>query len=348
MLTRAKRRVLFWFSVVLFFLLMPVAVLYALGYRLDSNFSLKKTGGLYVASDVSGSEIFINSQFQKKTNLLQGGVFVQNLKPGRYQILVANESYLPWQKELEVKSQLVSEARALLVPREPNAEVLLRGRFLQMEFSPLDRVLLLAEDKDAAKQLVWYLPEDREFLLSDPALGVLKFKKSFELVRWLPRGAVLKLDGKPVKLAFDMNERLVKSAGLGEEKLERSREESDKFLKRSDTRASSEVFYDSEKKILAARWLRAEIPPYYFSKNEEVLLENKEMRGFEYYPRRRDAVIAAFDNGLWAVEFDGRGGRIIQPLYKGKKPVFATFPGEGELYVLDDGILIRLLLSSSG
>src|SRR3989344_1603003 len=102
MLTRGKRRILFWLSVAFFLALVPVTVLYSLGYRFDRNFVLRKTGGLYIASDVSGSEIFINGELERRTNLLQSGVFVQNLAPNRYKVLVAREGYLGWSKELQI------------------------------------------------------------------------------------------------------------------------------------------------------------------------------------------------------------------------------------------------------
>src|SRR3989344_1667964 len=203
MLTRGKRRILFWLSVAVFLALVPVTVLYSLGYRFDRNFVLRKTGGLYIASDVSGSEIFINGELERRTNLLQSGVFVQNLAPNKYKVLVAREGYLGWSKELQIFSRFVSEARAVLVPAETNGKIILKGRFSGLGGSP-----------------------------------------------------------------------------------------------------------DSP-------WL---------------------------FPKRRDVLIAAFDNGVWAVELDGHGGRGSYPIYKGKEPDFALLAGDDVLYVLGDGNLIRVSL----
>ena len=71
--------------------MMPVVIMYSLGYRLDENFKLKKTGGIYISSDFTGSEIFLDDKLIKKTNLLQNGVFIDNLSPRTYEILVLNE-----------------------------------------------------------------------------------------------------------------------------------------------------------------------------------------------------------------------------------------------------------------
>ena len=257
MLNPLKRKILFWLSLLIFLALVPVTALYSLGWRLDDAWNLKRTGGLYAAADISGTEIFVNGELQKRTNLLQSGAFVDNLAPGKYRVAVLHKDYLAWTKELEVFSQLVSEARALLVPRNTNGEVL---------------------SKEEHNSIV---------------------------------------------------------ALFKEEKM---------ILERLDSREASKVTWDDENKILKATWLRDTPPPYYFSSLEEILVSGKEVRNFEYFPRRRDAALAAFDNGIWAVEFDSRGGRIIQPIYKGKSPDFVLFPGENQLYILDDGILIRASL----
>ena len=50
----------------------------------------------------------------------------------------------------------------------------------------------------------------------------------------------------------------------------------------------------------------------------------------------------AIDNGVYALELDGRGGRMLQPIYKGKQPTFAAFPADKKIYILDDGNLMSL------
>lgn len=291
MLTRAKRRTLFWLSVVIFLALVPVTVLYSLGYRFDRNFVLRKTGGLYIASDVSGSEIFINGELERRTNLLQSGVFVQNLAPKKYKILVAREGYLAWSKELQIFSSLVSEARALLVPAEVNGKIILKGRFLGVKAS--SDGLWLFERKGQREILQFY----------DPESNILGATSS------LPLPAL---------------------------------------LEKTDLRGYAKAVWNEKNLELKVFWLRSAPLPYYLQDKEEILLAGKNVRNFEFFPKRRDALIAAFDNGVWAVELDGRGGRKNYPIYKGKEPDFALFPGSNILYILDDGNLIRVLLSAAG
>ena len=95
-MTLKKRRIIFLFCGIFFLVLAPILLFYSLGYRLDKNFRIGRTGGLYVSSPVSGSEIFVKNKQEKKTNILQNGLFLQNLKTGIYPILITKDGYWPW------------------------------------------------------------------------------------------------------------------------------------------------------------------------------------------------------------------------------------------------------------
>lgn len=315
--------------------------MYSLGYRLDEDFRLKKTGGLYIASDISGSEIFIDGELEKRTNLLQGGVFIDNLAPGKHEILVLHQDYSPWTKTLEVYSQLVTEARALLIPRDLDAEILLRGKFLKIYASPIDPVLLLIEGNTAQKTLNWFIPETKAFL----SLGTsLKFQKTFEIIRWLPQGALLKLDGRIYRVSFDIPLSRAELVDPGGEIPKKSEEEILSETRRRDARERVEISLDTKNNTIKALWIAETNSPYYLPNKKELILKDKPIRNFEIYPRRSDAILAAFDNGIWALEINGSGARGIQALYKGKEPDFVLFPGDNQIYILDDGILIKASL----
>jgi len=347
MLTRTKRKILFWISVLIFLLLVPVTILYALGYRVDPDFSLRKTGGLYISSTLTGSEIFVDKNLQKRTNLLQSGVFIQNLAPKKYGILVLKEGYLAWAKDLNVKSQFVTEAHALLVPMQTNGKILSRGGFVGIKSSTFDSILLLSFETKNRKAITWYVPDTEEFMSPLPGESAFTYKKSFELIRWLDNGAVVKLDGKAIRILFDFDNRSAAVVPLGEETALKSADEEKLFNERLNSRKNVKVFYDPLKKELAAKWLEAEPLPYYFEERVAALLENKDIRNFEFFPKRREALIASYGNGIWAVEIDSRGGRIIQSIYKGKFPDFALPRGLEDLYVIDDGILMRVKLNAA-
>lgn len=345
MLTRRKRILLFWVSVLIFLAAVPVSVFYVLGYRLGDDFRLKKTGGLYISSPVTGSEISIDKKIRKRTSILQSGVFAQSLTPRAYKILVTKEGYRPWEKELRVLPQAVTEARALLVPAEPNAEVVFRGKFRGLSASPVEPIFFLIEKRGAGNVPVFYRPQTNEFLSfeASPALQTSVFKGNAEVLRWRQGGVVLLLDGKPRRLSFDFARRSFRAVPLGDETPRKTPDDVIAERTRTDAREFTKVTFGPERRELRAFWLPDRLLPYYFQASEELLLQ-ADVRSFEFYPGRRDAVVAAFDNGIWAVELDSRGGRIIQPIYKGKEPILAAVPGGRELYALDDGVLMKIFL----
>ncbi|MBI2024081.1 hypothetical protein HYT00_01700 [Candidatus Giovannonibacteria bacterium] len=340
MLTQFKRKVILWISIAAFIVLMPVVMLYALGYRLDDTWQLRKTGGINITSDITGSEIFLNGQLKKTTNLLQKDVFIDNLAPGKYEIQVLANGYLPWVKKLEVFSQLVTEVRPLLIPSDSNLEIILRGQFSELRASPYDSLVYLSEEKDNEKILRWFLPKTREFLSDTGPL--LKYKKSFELVRWLPGGAVFNIDGKVRRVLFNLGKRTVSAVPIGDESPLKNGEELAQVFEKNDPRDAVQLKYSPSDKNMEATWIAETIRPHYFSSTTETLILNKTFRNFDFFPERRDAVIAAYDNGVWAIEIDSRGGRLIIPIYKGKNPDFILLPDSRNIYILDDRILIEV------
>ncbi len=343
MLTTFKRKLLFWFSLAVFFALMPVVIAYAIGYRFDDSWRLRKTGGLYVTSDITGSEIRLDDKLVKTTNLLQGGVFIDNLSPGKYKISVQKENYLSWEKELRVESQLVTEAKALLVPEKDNTKVLIRGNFFGLESSDYNPLLVFSEKKGSENIVRWFLPQEGEFLTDTGQL--VKYVGMFEIVRWLPRGVVFTLDGKSKRISFDFSAKTASIIPVGNEPPFKSDEEKKIINERLDNRNFVQAEYSEDGKILKASWLENTIYPYYFSKPEEILIRDKNIRNFEFYPGRSDAIIASYDNGIWSLDIDVRGGRIIQPIYKGKEPEFVIPYGLNDIYALDAGNLISIKLA---
>ncbi len=115
-----RRRVYFIFFSIVFILVIPILLLYASGYRLGDALDLIRTGGLFVSTPYSGVNVRIGENLNKETSVFQKNVFVQNLRPGRYEIAVSKEGYNSWSKSLTVFPQRVTEAYPFLIPQEPN------------------------------------------------------------------------------------------------------------------------------------------------------------------------------------------------------------------------------------
>lgn len=273
-MTLKKRRIILCICVLIFLALAPAVVLYSYGYRFDKDFHLIKTGGLYLYSPLAGSQIFINNELKKETNILQKGFFLQNLKPNSYSIIIAKEGCWPWAKELEVKEQLVTEARALLLPKEPNGEIIRPENTLPSEIEKYNEITLALEELR------------------------MQFLKSH-------------------------------------------------FFERFSNNGKQKIWWNAKENKIWVEWLGGkESLPYYFNNEEKVVvLESRSpVRNVEFYPGRRDVLVIAVQNGIFAIEIDSRSNRNLQPIYKGKEPIFTIYKNEPFVYILEEKILIKIKL----
>ena len=125
-LSRRLRNIYLITLVFIFVILVPLTLLYSSGYRLGDNFTLVKTGGIYIGLNEPDTELFLNGKFVKEVGILKNGFFVQDLTPRVYHILVKKDGHRIWEKILEVKPQRVVEASAFILPNDiPLAEILL-------------------------------------------------------------------------------------------------------------------------------------------------------------------------------------------------------------------------------
>ena len=111
-----KRFFIFIVFIVVFVLFIPVVVLYSTGYRLGQGFSLFPTGGIYVFYGETGAKVYLNGTLSNQTSLFERGIFIDNLKPEKYQIEVTKDGFLPWKKTIDVRGKKVGEAYPYLVP----------------------------------------------------------------------------------------------------------------------------------------------------------------------------------------------------------------------------------------
>lgn len=102
-----------------FVLCLPFVLLYSLGYNLGENFSIFKTGGIYVYTSESGAEIFVDEELSETTSLFQRGILLKQLSPDQYNIKVSKEGYLDWKKNISVEGEKVAEAYPILIPNSP-------------------------------------------------------------------------------------------------------------------------------------------------------------------------------------------------------------------------------------
>lgn len=109
-----------------FALSLPFLYLYATGYRFDlekpTNFV--STGGIYVAVEQSGADIYIDDELVRETRTFRKAFYAQSLDAGTHRVHVQKDGYHTWVKELPVSKHLVTEAEAFNLPLVPQVRVI--------------------------------------------------------------------------------------------------------------------------------------------------------------------------------------------------------------------------------
>lgn len=338
-MTLKTRRKLFWISVLTFLLIAPPILLYTTGWRLTSDFQIKRTGGIFVAVPESGSEIYLEGKPVKKTNFLQSGFFVQNLTPGEYSLLVAKDGLWPWAKVIPVAESAVAEAKALTVSQNIAGSALLNGPFETVYGSAKDGILLLEEKKGSKYNLTFYIPRENEFLSStnSSTKKLLLNSEKIKTIIWKDAGAEVFFEKSALALEFNFSNRSVsaKASQASPDEALPARPHKIFFDRKENARA-----WYSDREIWI-EWLASSPLPFYLQEKKEMVFQTKSLiRGAAFLPKRDDIIMVAIENGVFAREIDGRGVRNFQPVYKGKEPNFVVL--DNEIYVLDEGILSKL------
>ncbi|MCK6462218.1 MAG: PEGA domain-containing protein [Candidatus Pacebacteria bacterium] len=117
------------------------------------------------------------------------------------------------------------------------------------------------------------------------------------------------------------------------------------------TKIGVSLFSDEARQNLSAEWLGPETPPYFIcgdagscQKITPVFNSKFQIKTFDFYPGRNDVAIVAVEDGVYALEIDGRGGRMLQPIYKGNNPMALAAGDEPLVYILDDNFLLEINL----
>jgi len=106
------RYIAFYFSLALYFTLLPIVLSYSLGYHIDFHkFNIYKTGIISITSAPSGASIYINGKLDKDITPAR----IEELKPGTYSVEVKREGFYPWQKDLAVIPNMVTRADNIIL-----------------------------------------------------------------------------------------------------------------------------------------------------------------------------------------------------------------------------------------
>lgn len=127
-----------------------LVILYGKGYRIGNLLSghptVSKTGLLVTTSSPDGAQVFING------NLTTATSDTIDLLPGEYTIKISKDGYLPWEKKVTIKKEVVTKADALLFPNAPRLESITSNGVDQPLLDPSRRRIAFRIASQSAKK----------------------------------------------------------------------------------------------------------------------------------------------------------------------------------------------------
>jgi hypothetical protein len=157
-MTKKIRNVIFIILAVLFLIIAPVIVVYSLGWRFDwETRKIIQPGMFYFKAWPKNSQVYINNELKKKTDIFFGSALIENLLPETYDVRVEKEGYYPWQKNLDIMKGEVTEAKNItLIPKEPDLKII-SANTDKFFFSPNKDLIITQESNPAGGETGWSL-----------------------------------------------------------------------------------------------------------------------------------------------------------------------------------------------
>lgn len=128
------RKFIFFSALLLFFIIAPILVFYAIGYRYDfKTKAFRKIGMIIVESIPQNANVFLDNQYKSNKTPTR----LKNLFPGEYTIKVTKEGYSTWEKKLFVESKMVTWASNIrLFYQDPQISTLIEMPVVNFAISP--------------------------------------------------------------------------------------------------------------------------------------------------------------------------------------------------------------------
>lgn len=374
-LPHKTRKRTFLFFVFIFLASLPFLYLYAMGYRFDfaKPTNLVSTGGMYVAVERVGAEIYIDGELVRETRTFKKAFYAQSLDVGTHRVHVQKEGYHTWVKELPVSKKLVTEAEAFNLPLVPQVRVIspwLTATGTVIVHTPL----LIASTTNS--YIATSTPKTKSFV-SNSEYEILH---SFFVEATTTKNDAESEDSR-IKNVYTNTKSTTTEAGAP--------------VEATSTVISGGVSLARSGEDVFASWIGSfEQMPYYYcapdfprysSSSVEVakpveipltpeekahLLEEagvmhpvqsipkdtvceprikidrkwQEIRDFDFFPGSTDFVILALTDGIYEVEVDDRSWQNVQPLIMGENLSFHI--ENGTIYVYDGTLIYQIVLQT--
>ena len=360
-----------------FLLSLPFLYLYATGYRydIDTPTNLVSTGGIYVAVERAGANIYIDDELVRETRTFRKAFYAQSLDVGTHRVHVQKDGYHTWVKELPVSKHLVTEAEAFNLPLVPQVRVI--SKFITSTGTPVVRAPLMNASSTNEVFATTTLVKK----------GPLAFVENEEFKSLVTRFATTSTSTKDETTAQHLKD-LIKKNATSTPVVEVA----------TTTLVSNGVKLSRQGEDLIATWVGSfEDMPYYFcapdfepygtgvvatttdtvettddlKEGDDVLnvdgvitmhpiqtvpknvvcdptirIDHKgqKIQAFDFFLGSTDFVVVVLQDGIYIVEVDDRSWQNVQPLIQGSN--LHMYIENGNMYVYDGDLIYQMIITS--
>ena len=143
------RRILYLTFIGLFFVITPLLILYASGYRYNLKRNrIEKTGILIVDSLPRKAQVYINGMFEDETPAR-----FPRLLPDTYTLELKRSGFHPWQQEVSIESSLTTFRNDIVLFRDSLPITIVQGRIAFLTLLPNREALLYSVMASSTQQL---------------------------------------------------------------------------------------------------------------------------------------------------------------------------------------------------
>lgn len=343
-----KHRFLFFYLLAgIFFVSLPFLFLYATGYRFSWNGEpLVSTGGIYVATERSGAQIYIDDQLVRETRIFRRAFYAQGLDAKTHKVYVQKTGHHTWVKELPVYAHIVTEAQAFNLPLVPSVRIITPYQtqagvgVLTVKTSILDTASssnqILFEPRASTSTLITnqeYIDLLKQFEIDEMGQGSVITRAKNNITgsnatttatstkEW--RGVRLYEKGGEVFALYVGNRESMPYYYCAEEfpayVAATSTSATDAKTNLAVAYAGSDILNDeTESNLPVQKIAEDEVcdPTVRIDRKGEKVVH------FDFFPNSTDLVILGTESGLYVVEIDDRSWQNRQPLLLGKNLTF--------------------------
>jgi hypothetical protein len=105
------------------FVVLLLIVLYSIGFRFAGGLKIGRVGTVTVTTPLVNTNIFVDKS-DKITTKKDNETVKLKLSPKKHSIIISRESYYPWKKDLEIKSNSDTKLDPLFVSQNPSGNII--------------------------------------------------------------------------------------------------------------------------------------------------------------------------------------------------------------------------------